>query len=234
MNGTLPTENFEVTQLTSRLLNTKSKSSPVFRKCHQASPKSVKTGDRSQVGSRECPTIFKHAVNQNTTVEPFPEGMGTIMFGMGCFWGAEKFFWKVSGVFSTQVGFAGGFTPNPTYEEVCTGMTGHTEVVRVVFSPKDLSVEELLKLFWENHDPTQGMKQHADIGTQYRSAIYTSSAAQQELALNSKVAYQKVCGQYKLSPFLCIALIRLPLNRLWHQPHKGPVEPLLESFVTER
>ncbi|XP_061651481.1 mitochondrial peptide methionine sulfoxide reductase isoform X2 [Phyllopteryx taeniolatus] len=133
----------------------------------------------------------KHAVNGNTTVEPFPEGMEMIMFGMGCFWEAEKLFWRVSGVFSTQVGFAGGFTPNPTYEEVCSGLTGHTEVVRVVFSPKDISLVELLKLFWENHDPTQGMKQHADVGTQYRSAIYTSSATQQELALNSKVAYQK-------------------------------------------
>ncbi|XP_077396140.1 mitochondrial peptide methionine sulfoxide reductase-like isoform X4 [Festucalex cinctus] len=124
-------------------------------------------------------------------MEPFPDGMGMIMFGMGCFWGAEKLFWKVSGVFSTQVGFAGGFTPNPTYKEVCSGLTGHTEVVRVVFSPKDISLEELLKLFWENHDPTQGMKQHIDIGTQYRSAIYTSSATQQELALKSKEAYQK-------------------------------------------
>ncbi|XP_061699529.1 peptide methionine sulfoxide reductase MsrA isoform X2 [Syngnathoides biaculeatus] len=118
--------------------------------------------------------------------------MEMIMFGMGCFWGAEKLFWRVSGVFSTQVGFAGGFTPNPTYEEVCSGLTGHTEVVRVVFSPEDISLAELLKLFWENHDPTQGMKQHADVGTQYRSAIYTSSATQQELALNSKVAYQKL------------------------------------------
>ncbi|XP_077415820.1 mitochondrial peptide methionine sulfoxide reductase isoform X3 [Vanacampus margaritifer] len=117
--------------------------------------------------------------------------MGMIMFGMGCFWGAERLFWRVSGVFSTQVGFAGGFTPNPTYEEVCSGLTGHTEVVRVVFSPKEISLAELLKLFWENHDPTQGMKQHADIGTQYRSAIYTSDATQQELALNSKEAYQK-------------------------------------------
>ncbi|XP_057714561.1 peptide methionine sulfoxide reductase MsrA 1 isoform X1 [Corythoichthys intestinalis] len=139
---------------------------------------------------RDFPPSDKHAVNGNTTVEPFPEGMETIMFGMGCFWGAEKLFWRVAGVFSTQVGFAGGFTPNPTYEEICSGLTGHTEVVRVVFSPKDIDLEELLKRFWENHDPTQGMKQHADVGTQYRSAIYTSSATQQELALNSKVVYQ--------------------------------------------
>ncbi|CAG5866539.1 unnamed protein product [Menidia menidia] len=98
----------------------------------------------------------KHAVNGNPTVEPFPPGMETIMFGMGCFWGAERLFWRLPGVFSTQVGYAGGFTPNPSYHEVCSGLTGHTEVVRVVFSPEDVSLEELLKRFWENHDPTQG------------------------------------------------------------------------------
>nr|XP_057946820.1 mitochondrial peptide methionine sulfoxide reductase isoform X2 [Doryrhamphus excisus]XP_057946821.1 mitochondrial peptide methionine sulfoxide reductase isoform X2 [Doryrhamphus excisus] len=141
---------------------------------------------------RRIVTVDRHAVNGNTTVHPFPEGMGIIMFGMGCFWGAEKLFWKLPGVFSTQVGFAGGFTPNPTYHEVCSGLTGHTEVVRVVFSPEDISLEMLLKHFWENHDPTQGMKQHADIGTQYRSVIYATTADQLELALKSKVAYQKV------------------------------------------
>lgn len=133
----------------------------------------------------------KHAVNRNPTVEPFPEGMETIMFGLGCFWGAERLFWRLPGVFSTQVGYAGGFTPNPTYKEVCSGLTGHTEVVRVVFSAKDISLEELLKCFWENHDPTQGMKQQNDVGTQYRSAIYTSNPTQQELALKSKVAFQQ-------------------------------------------
>ncbi|XP_004082282.1 peptide methionine sulfoxide reductase MsrA 1 isoform X1 [Oryzias latipes] len=133
----------------------------------------------------------KHAVNGNPTVEPFPQGMETIMFGMGCFWGAEKLFWRLPGVFSTQVGFAGGFTPNPTYHEVCSGLTGHTEVVRVVFSPQEISLEELLKHFWEKHDPTQGMKQHNDHGTQYRSAIYTSNPAQQEIAMKSKVAFQQ-------------------------------------------
>ncbi|XP_075304156.1 mitochondrial peptide methionine sulfoxide reductase isoform X4 [Odontesthes bonariensis] len=117
--------------------------------------------------------------------------METIMFGMGCFWGAEKLFWRFPRVFSTQVGYAGGFTPNPTYHEVCSGLTGHTEVVRVVFSPKDISLEELLKRFWENHDPTQGMRQQNDHGTQYRSAIYTSSHTQQELALKSKAAFQQ-------------------------------------------
>ncbi|XP_077588092.1 mitochondrial peptide methionine sulfoxide reductase [Stigmatopora nigra] len=144
------------------------------------------------VGRKEQMTVAdKHAVNGNTTLQPFPEGMETIMFGMGCFWGAEKLFWRVSGVFSTQVGYAGGFTPNPFYEEICSGLTGHTEVVRVVFSPRDIDLEVLLQRFWENHDPTQGMKQHADVGTQYRSAIYTSTTIQHELALNSKVVYQK-------------------------------------------
>lgn len=133
----------------------------------------------------------KHAVNGNTTVEPFPDSLQTIMFGMGCFWGAERLFWRLPGVFSTQVGYAGGFTPNPSYEEVCTGLTAHAEVVRVVFSPELISLETLLKKFWENHDPTQGMKQHADIGTQYRSIIFTSSPEQQQVALQSKVAYQE-------------------------------------------
>ncbi|XP_069008519.1 peptide methionine sulfoxide reductase MsrA 1 isoform X2 [Embiotoca jacksoni] len=133
----------------------------------------------------------KHAVNGNPTVEPFPEGMETIMFGMGCFWGAERLFWRLSGVFSTQVGYAGGFTPNPTYHEVCSGLTGHTEMVRVVFSPQDISLEKLLKCFWESHDPTQGMRQQNDHGTQYRSAIYTSHPTQQELALKSKEAFQQ-------------------------------------------
>ncbi|XP_058470470.1 mitochondrial peptide methionine sulfoxide reductase isoform X2 [Solea solea] len=133
----------------------------------------------------------KHAVSGNPTVEPFPEGMETIMFGMGCFWGAEKLFWRLSGVFSTQVGYAGGFTPNPTYHEVCSGLTGHTEVVRVVFSPEEISIEELLKRFWERHNPTQGMRQLNDHGTQYRSAVYTSNPAHRELALKSKVAFQQ-------------------------------------------
>lgn len=137
----------------------------------------------------------KHAVNGNPTVEPFPEGLQTIMFGMGCFWGAERLFWRLPGVFSTQVGYAGGFTPNPSYEEVCTGLTAHAEVVRVVFSPEDISLEKLLKTFWENHDPTQGMKQHADVGTQYRSVIFTSSSEQQQVALQSKALYQEELGR---------------------------------------
>ncbi|NXA57749.1 MSRA reductase, partial [Chaetorhynchus papuensis] len=111
--------------------------------------------------------------------------------GMGCFWGAEQLFWNTLGVFSTQVGFAGGFTPNPTYEEVCTGLTGHAEVVRVVFDPQKISYEELLKVFWENHDPTQGMRQQEDVGTQYRSVIYTLGSQQQGAALRSRDVYQQ-------------------------------------------
>uniref|UniRef100_A0A9J8AVT9 Mitochondrial peptide methionine sulfoxide reductase n=1 Tax=Cyprinus carpio carpio TaxID=630221 RepID=A0A9J8AVT9_CYPCA len=114
-----------------------------------------------------------------------------VVAGMGCFWGAERRFWRIPGVFSTQVGYAGGYTPNPTYHEVCSGLTGHTEVVRVVFSPKDVSLEKLLKVFWESHDPTQGMAQGNDHGTQYRSAIYTYSPEQQEQAMRSKHVYQE-------------------------------------------
>nr|XP_028581036.1 mitochondrial peptide methionine sulfoxide reductase isoform X2 [Podarcis muralis] len=114
------------------------------------------------------------------------------LLGMGCFWGAERKFWRQKGVYSTQVGYAGGHTPNPTYEEVCSGKTGHTEAVRVVFQPETISFEKLLKVFWENHDPTQGMRQGNDFGTQYRSAIYTFSPEQMEAALRSKEDYQKV------------------------------------------
>ncbi|XP_041950071.1 peptide methionine sulfoxide reductase MsrA 1 [Alosa sapidissima] len=136
-----------------------------------------------------------HAANGNPTVEPFPQGMEMIMFGMGCFWGAERRFWKTKGVFSTQVGYAGGSTPNANYQEVCSGLTGHTEVVRVVFDPQQLSLEKLLKVFWESHNPTQGMLQGNDRGTQYRSAIYTYSPEQQEAALASRQAYQQALSE---------------------------------------
>ncbi|XP_017516827.3 mitochondrial peptide methionine sulfoxide reductase isoform X5 [Manis javanica] len=133
----------------------------------------------------------KHHVNGNRTVEPFPEGAQMALFGMGCFWGAERKFWTLKGVYSTQVGYAGGYTSNPTYEEVCSGKTGHAEVVRVVFQPEHISFEELLKVFWENHDPTQGMRQGNDHGSQYRSAIYPTSAEHLEAALKSTEDYQK-------------------------------------------
>jgi peptide-methionine (S)-S-oxide reductase len=130
-----------------------------------------------------------HAVNGNSLKPPFPEGMQQAMFGMGCFWGAEKRYWQAPGVWATAVGYAGGETPNPTYEEVCTGRTGHNEVVRVVFDPQQISYEALLKIFWESHDPTQGMRQGNDVGTQYRSGIYCYGEQQRHLAEMSRDAY---------------------------------------------
>jgi peptide-methionine (S)-S-oxide reductase len=132
----------------------------------------------------------KHAVLASRLTPPFPEGLERAIFGMGCFWGAEKLFWQAPGVYTTAVGYAGGHTPNPTYEEVCSGRTGHTEVVLVVFDPKRTSFAALLRIFWEAHDPTQGMRQGNDVGTQYRSAVYTTSAAQREAARASRDAYQ--------------------------------------------
>ncbi|XP_005461568.1 mitochondrial peptide methionine sulfoxide reductase isoform X3 [Oreochromis niloticus] len=141
----------------------------------------------------------KHVVNGNRTVPPFPEGTEMAMFGMGCFWGAERKFWKQKGVYSTQVGYSGGYTPNPTYKEICTGRTGHAEVVRVVFQPEQISFASLLKVFWESHNPTQGMRQGNDIGTTYRSAIYTYTKQQLEEALASKEQYQKVPPHLELN-----------------------------------
>jgi peptide-methionine (S)-S-oxide reductase len=131
-----------------------------------------------------------HFVNGHRIVPPFPDGLERAMFGMGCFWGAERKFWEAGGVYSTAVGYAGGYTPNATYREVCSGMTGHTEVVLVVFDPKVTSYDALLKIFWENHYPTQGMRQGNDIGTQYRSAIYTYSPEQKRAAEASRQLFQ--------------------------------------------
>jgi peptide-methionine (S)-S-oxide reductase len=128
----------------------------------------------------------RHYVNGNSIVPPVPEGLEEAVFGLGCFWGAERVFWKLKGVFSTAAGYAGGFTPNPTYEEVCSGETGHTEVVRVYFDPLQITYQELLRVFWASHDPTQGMRQGNDLGTQYRSAIYTTTPAQAVLAERSR------------------------------------------------
>jgi peptide-methionine (S)-S-oxide reductase len=133
----------------------------------------------------------RHAVKDAPRVPPFPDGLERAVFGMGCFWGAEKLFWETEGVYTTAVGYAGGFTPNPTYEEVCSGRTGHTEVVLVVFDAAKVGYEQLLRVFWENHDPTQGMRQGNDVGTQYRSVVYTYSEAQQKQAEASRDAYQQ-------------------------------------------
>ncbi|MFC5067702.1 peptide-methionine (S)-S-oxide reductase MsrA [Flaviflagellibacter deserti] len=142
------------------------------------------------------PTATTHFVNGRPLKGPYPEGLRTAIFGAGCFWGVERKFWKIPGVYVTAVGYAGGFTPNPTYEETCTGHTGHTEAVLVVFDPDVVSYKELLKTFWEAHDPTQGNRQGNDVGTQYRSAIYTTTPEQARLAEESKDAYQKALGAH--------------------------------------
>lgn len=150
------------------------------------------TADTALPGRPEpIPTAQTHFVNGHALKGPYPDGLETAIFAMGCFWGVERVFWKVPGVYVTAAGYAGGITPNPTYEETCTGRTGHTEVVLVVFDPKVVTYEALLKTFWENHDPTQGMRQGGDIGTQYRSAIYATNDAQGSAAVQSKEAYQQ-------------------------------------------
>jgi peptide-methionine (S)-S-oxide reductase len=136
------------------------------------------------------PVPERHHVNGHPLKPPFPEGMQQAMFGMGCFWGAERRFWQVPGVYSTAVGYAGGYTPNPTYQEVCTGLTGHNEVVLVIFDPAVISYQDLLRIFWEAHDPTQGMRQGNDVGTQYRSGIYVYDGDQTTAALASRETFQ--------------------------------------------
>ena len=158
---------------------------PAWRKTTMVRPEEALKGR-----AEKMPTAPKHLVLGTPMVPPFPEGLEVAVFGLGCFWGAERKFWQVKGVYSTAVGYAGGFTPNPTYEEVCSSLTGHTEAVLVVFDPKAVTFEHLLKVFWESHDPTQGMRQGADTGTQYRSAIYTRSESQLAAALVSRDAYQ--------------------------------------------
>lgn len=150
------------------------------------------TPDKALPGrDRPMPVENRHYVNGNPVCPPFPEGMELAMFGMGCFWGVERIFWSLDGVFTTAVGYAGGYTPNPVYEEVCSGQTGHNEVVRVVFDPDNISYEDLLQIFWESHDPTQGMRQGNDAGTQYRSAIYVYNDEQARLAMITRDRYQQ-------------------------------------------
>lgn len=150
------------------------------------------TAEQALLGrDKPMPVTNRHAVLARSLQPPFPEGMQQVLFGMGCFWGAEKAFWSLPGVYSTAVGYAGGLTPNPTYEEVCSGYTGHNEVVLVVYDPSQIELEQLLQTFWEGHDPTQGMRQGNDVGTQYRSAIYASDAAQLDAARQSLTRYQQ-------------------------------------------
>jgi len=154
------------------------------------------TPERSLPGRADRMAVpATHAVSGARLAPPFPAGTELALFGMGCFWGAERCFWQHQGVCSTSVGYAGGFTPNPTYEEVCSGLTGHAEVVRVVFNPAVISYEALLRVFWESHDPTQGMRQGNDVGTQYRSAIYCYGAAQRPAAEASRQAYQQALAR---------------------------------------
>jgi peptide-methionine (S)-S-oxide reductase len=140
---------------------------------------------------QSMPVPAEHFELGTSLVGPWPENAGTLVVGMGCFWGAERKFWQASGVISTSVGYAGGFTPNPTYEEVCSGLTGHTEVVLAVFDASQVSLADMLRVFWENHDPTQGMRQGNDIGTQYRSGIYYTSDEQRDIAIATRDAYQE-------------------------------------------
>jgi peptide-methionine (S)-S-oxide reductase len=152
----------------------------------------IPTADQALPGRSTPLTVPEtHYVNRNRIKAPFPAGLEEAVFGLGCFWGAERKFWQLPGVYATAVGYAGGFTQNPTYEEVCSGQTGHTEVVKVIYDPKKVSYEDLLRVFWESHDPTQGMRQGNDVGTQYRSAIYYSNDEQREAAEHSKGVYQK-------------------------------------------
>jgi peptide-methionine (S)-S-oxide reductase len=176
---------------------------------------------------QEMPVPDRHAVLGVPLKPPFPEGYEAAVVGLGCFWGAEKAFWNLDGVYTTAVGYAGGHTPNPTYEEVCTGRTGHTEAVLVVFDPAKISYAEILRTFWESHDPTQGMRQGNDIGTQYRSAILHSSEEQRQVAEASRVAYAE---QLKAAGFGEITTEIAPLGRFYyaedyHQQylHKNPM-----------
>jgi peptide-methionine (S)-S-oxide reductase len=166
-----------------------------YKKAVMPSPQDALKGRTTQI-----PVTNRHFVNGHSLKAPFPEHLALAMFGMGCFWGAEKRFWQLAGVYSTAVGYAAGYTPNPTYQEVCTGRTGHNEVVLVAYDPAQISYEQLLKVFWESHNPTQGMRQGNDIGTQYRSGIYTFTPAQQATAEQSLAQYQQALKQAGYPP----------------------------------
>jgi peptide-methionine (S)-S-oxide reductase len=166
-----------------------------FAKTQMVSPERALPGREEPI-----PVPPRHAVLDGPLAPPYPDGTETAEFALGCFWGAERKFWQTPGVISTSVGYQGGYTPNPTYEEVCSGLTGHTESVRVVYDPAKVSYEELLRVFWESHDPTQGMRQGNDVGTQYRSAIFTRDEIQRKQAEASRDAYQKVLASAGYGP----------------------------------
>ncbi len=172
------------------------------------------------------PTATRHAVNGRPLAGPYPEDAEEVLFGLGCFWGAERKFWQVPGVWVTAVGYAGGVTPNPTYDEVCTGGTGHNEVVRVVYRPAEVSFEALLKVFFESHDPTQGMRQGNDVGTQYRSGIYVADAARRRQAEAARQAYDRALAQRGFGPITTEVLEAGPFYFAedYHQQylHKNP------------
>ena len=165
----------------------------------KSKPTSIPTAAEALPGrDAAMPVASEHFVNGQPLKGPYPDGAETIYFGLGCFWGAERLFWQLPGVIVTAVGYQGGSTPNPSYEEVCSGRTGHTEAVKVVYDPKAISLEMLLKTFWEEHDPTQGMRQGNDVGTQYRSAIYTTTQEQAEIVDKSRAAYQAALSKQGL------------------------------------
>lgn len=167
----------------------------------RSKPTAIPTAAEALPGrDAQMPVAAEHFVNGEALKGPYPAQAETIYFALGCFWGAERLFWQMPGVIVTAVGYQGGSTKNPTYEEVCSGQTGHTEAVKVVFDPAEVSLEALLKTFWEEHDPTQGMRQGNDVGTQYRSAIYTTSPAQAEAVEKSRAAYQKALSAKGLGP----------------------------------
>ena len=171
-------------------------------------------------GSEEMMPVFnRHYVNDNPIVPPFPEHLQQTILGLGCFWGAERLFWKMPGVYSTAVGYAGGPTPNPNYREVCSGQTGHAEVVLVIFDPDKVSYQQLLQRFWESHDPTQGMRQGNDRGSQYRSVIFTDGEEQYQAAIASRTAYQVLLQEQGLDP-ITTAIQALPVFYYAEQDHQ--------------
>jgi peptide-methionine (S)-S-oxide reductase len=189
-----------------------------FRK-HLAMPTAA---DALPGRAEAMPTAERHFVNGHPLSPPFPEGIETALFGFGCFWGAERKFWQLgSGIYTTAVGYAGGITPNPTYEEVCSGLTGHNEVVFVAFDPKLISYETLLKTFWESHDPTQGMRQGNDVGTQYRSGIYVADAAQRAAADATKAAFGAAIAAKGFGPITTEILDKPPFYyaEAYHQQY---------------